>query len=184
MAPDASVLLDLTRRYLEPHRRYHALGHIADLLCLGRDLELTDEQVMAIWFHDAIYDSHSTTNEEASAKLAETGLARCGWAAPRIARVARMVRDTKAHEPSSPESELVIDLDLSPLAAEWERFVANTAAIRFEYSWVSEPEFTAGRRAFFRALLERPRIFRSEFGKRLEAQARANLERALRGGKP
>lgn len=180
MAHAASVLLDLTRRYLEPQRRYHALGHVSDLLTLGRDLKLSDEQVMAVWFHDAIYDPRSKTNEEDSAKLAEDSLLACGWDRPRAARVARMVLDTKAHRPSSPESELVIDLDLSPLAADWERFQVNTAAIRFEYAWIPEAEFWAARRAFFAVFLERPRIYWSEWGKALEPKARANLQRVLR----
>ena len=64
------LLMELTRRYTEPHRRYHDLRHIADMLCKGEALKLSDEQVMAVWFHDAIYDPTSKTNEADSAVLA------------------------------------------------------------------------------------------------------------------
>jgi predicted metal-dependent HD superfamily phosphohydrolase len=179
MPADTLILLDLTRRYLEPHRRYHSLPHIAEMLERGRDLRLTDEQVMAVWFHDAIYDTHSQTNEEDSAALARSLLVAAGWPEPRVATVERIVLDTKRHEPSVPESALVIDLDLASLAAPKERFAANTVAIRQEYSWVPDAEFVAGRKAFFAALLRRPRIYTSEWGRSLETAARANLAAAI-----
>ena len=181
MATNASILLELTRRYLEPSRGYHSLAHVSDLLMRGRDLRLSDEQVMAIWFHDAVYDSKSKTNEEDSAKLAKDLLGAAGWEGPRVARVERMVLDTKSHVPSSPESALVLDLDLSPLAVEWGAFVANTEAIFFEYSWVPKEEFLAGRRAFFASMLQRPKIYHTTWGQGLEARARANLQRSIAG---
>ncbi len=70
MSLGLDLLLELTRRYEEPHRRYHALPHIADMLHRGRDLQLDDVQVAAIWFHDAIYDPRALDNEAQSAALA------------------------------------------------------------------------------------------------------------------
>ena len=174
------LLLELTRRYLEPHRRYHALPHIAQMLERGRDLALTDEQVMAVWFHDAVYDPRSQTNEEDSAALAKELLGAAGWPRPRVALVERIVLDTKRHEPSVPEAAIVIDLDLASLAAPEAEFAANTRAIREEYAWVPDAEFAAGRRDFFAKMLRRERIFWTEWGRSLERTARANLAAALR----
>ncbi len=114
-----SLLLDLTRRYCEPQRHYHTLEHIADMLFRGRELELSDEQIYAIWYHDAIYDPRSTTNEEDSAALAIDALRSIGWDAARTEHVARMILDTKTHTPTVPGSAEVIDLDLSSIASDW-----------------------------------------------------------------
>ena len=176
MPPD--LLLTLTRHYLEPHRHYHGLEHIAAMLHAGRDLPLDDVQVMAIWFHDAIYEPRSRTNEADSAALAERLLAAIGWAEPAVARVAAIVRDTARHEPTVPGSAEVLDLDLMSLALPWPEFTRNTDRIRAEYAHVPDAEFGRGRREFFRAMLQRPRLFHSAFGARFEAAARANLARA------
>src|SRR5690242_14027091 len=67
---------DLARRYSEPHRRYHTLAHVEELLALLRDFELQDRDSVeaAVWFHDAIYDTRATDNEARSAELAATAL--------------------------------------------------------------------------------------------------------------
>ena len=58
----AALLLDLTRRYAEPHRHYHTLEHVAGMLYEGRAFPLDDGQVLAVWFHDAVYDARRSDN--------------------------------------------------------------------------------------------------------------------------
>jgi predicted metal-dependent HD superfamily phosphohydrolase len=176
-----SLLLELTRRYGELHRHYHAIEHIAAMLHQGRELRLSDAQVLAIWFHDAVYEPARSDNEERSAQLART------WLLPALPTatvelVASIVLDTKAHAPSTAEAAPVIDLDLAPLAAPWPQFVANGELIRREYAHVAEAEFAAGRAVFLQRMLARPRIYWTPFGAALEPLARANLQRALAGG--
>lgn len=177
--PRPDLLLDLTRRYLEPHRHYHALPHIATMLDLGRALPLSDAQVLAIWFHDAIYDPRRDDNEEQSARLCERLLPAAGHDAPTTALVARIVRDTRSHQPSIPEAAPVIDLDLQPLAVPWEHFCRNAAAIRAEYAHVPDDAFRTGRLAFLRTMLGKERIFCTPWGQQLEGIARQNLARAI-----
>ncbi len=174
------MLMDLTQRYLEPHRHYHTLEHIASMLHVGRQFPLDEEQIMAVWFHDAIYDPTSDQNEENSARLASKWLPEAGWPADAVERVSRMVLDTRGHVPSTVQSELVLDLDLMSLAVDQAAFQRNSAAIRREYAHVSDEDFAAGRRGFFEAMMERKRLFYSEWGRAtLEAPARANLTRAI-----
>ncbi|MBK8975753.1 MAG: hypothetical protein IPM29_07490 [Planctomycetes bacterium] len=175
----ADLLIDLTRRYCEPHRRYHTIEHIASMLWMGRELALSEEQLAAIWYHDAIYDVPATDNEERSAELARTQLTAAGFGIERAATVARIVLDTARHLPSIPQSEAVIDLDLAPLAVPPERFDANAVALRIEYACVDDATFEQGRRRALQSLLDRPRIFWTPFGAHLEPLARANLRRAL-----
>lgn len=174
-----ALLLDLTRRYQEPQRHYHTLEHVAAMLHQGRQFPLNEEQVMAIWFHDAVYDPASDQNEQKSARLASKWLAKCGWEVEAIERVGRMVLDTRGHRPSSQQAEAVLDLDLMTLAVTWPAFEANTAAIRAEYAHVPDADFAAGRSKFFTGMLERERLFFTPWGQTLEEPARNNLRRAI-----
>lgn len=174
-APGPELLLELTRRYTEPHRSYHGLPHVAWMLEAGRELGLDEDQQLAIWFHDAVYDVPGPDNEERSAALAVERLSAAGLAPERIARVERIVLDTRDHRPSLDASKPVIDLDLASLALPRPAFEANGERIRAEWSHVPEREFAAGRLAFMRGFLARERLFWTDWGAPLEARARENL---------
>lgn len=169
------LLLELTRRYTEPHRHYHGLPHIAWMLDEARGVALDDDQVLAIWFHDAVYEVGAADNEERSAALAVERLAAAGLPAERVQRIERVVLDTKDHVPRCEASKLVIDLDLASLALPRPQFEANGARIRREYAVVDDATFYAGRRAFMEAYLARERLYWTAWGAPLEARARENL---------
>jgi predicted metal-dependent HD superfamily phosphohydrolase len=175
-----ALLLELTRLYQRPDRHYHSLEHIGAMLHAGREFPLDDVQTMAVWFHDAVYDPRRKTNEEDSAALAGERL-RGTWPAADVARVQRIVLDTKQHRPTVAGADAVLDLDLMSLALPWPEFARNTDRIRAEYAHVGDAEFAAGRAAFFATMLQRERLFYTPWGARLEAAARANLHRASRG---
>lgn len=180
MPAPTDLLLGLTRRYTEPHRRFHTIQHIAAMLWRGRELSLTDEQVLAIWYHDAIYDVPANGNERRSAELAVQELTAAGWSADRVRTVERIVLDTEGHVPSIEPSAAVLDLDLATLAGDWEDFLTYGRAIREEYAIYADGEFRAGQRRVFEGFLARERIFHTAWGATLEAEARRNLERHLR----
>jgi predicted metal-dependent HD superfamily phosphohydrolase len=176
--PPTDLLLELTARYSEPHRHYHTLEHVGAMLHHGRAFPLDEGQILAVWFHDAVYDPRSGTNEADSAALAGDRLRAAGFAPAAIERVQRIVLDTQRHEPTGEGSAAVLDLDLMPLALPWPEFAANTVRIRREYAHVDDAAFRDGRRAFFARMLQRERLYFTPFGERLEAAARANLRRA------
>lgn len=175
----ANLLLDLTRRYCEPHRHYHGLPHIADMLFRGRGLDLNDVQILSIWYHDAIYDPRSESNEEDSAALARTHLESIDFDRDSIGRLEAIVLDTKRHVPSTAEAAPVIDLDLSSIGADWSIYERNRDNIRREYEWVPQDEFDAGTRKFLEGMLKRDRIFFTDWGSQFEPKARENMQRAL-----
>jgi predicted metal-dependent HD superfamily phosphohydrolase len=179
---DDELLLELTRRYQEPHRHYHTLEHIGAMLHAGRDAGLDRAQTMAVWFHDAVYDPRSDRNEDDSAELAGARLTAVGWPAAEVARVQRIVLDTKSHTPTVAGADVVLDLDLMSLAAPWPEFQRNTQRIRAEFGHVPDTDFAAGRARFFAGMLRRERLFHSPFGAAWEAPARANLQRASDAG--
>lgn len=174
-----SLLLELTRRYSEPHRSYHNLQHVAKMLQSGAPLGLGEEQVMAIWFHDVIYQPGSATNEEESAELAASHLADAGWQGKRTDVVKQIILDTKNHLPTLDESRLVIDLDLETLAGSWTDYQAVSGRVRAEFSHVNDEDWTKGRGAWLSLMLAKERLFWTAWGQPLEVEARANLTRDL-----
>ncbi len=173
------LLLELTRRYSEPHRSYHNLPHVAKMLQSGAPLGLSEEQVMAIWFHDAVYQPGSAFNEKESAELAVECLGDAGWPRERMDVVSQIILDTKSHTPTLDESRLVIDLDLETLAGSWAEYQGFGRRVRAEFSHVSEEEWAMGRGAWLSHMLAKEQLFWTEWGQPLEIEARANLTRDL-----
>jgi predicted metal-dependent HD superfamily phosphohydrolase len=180
-APE-TILVDLTSRYCEPHRVFHTLRRIADMLMNARDLALSDEQVLAIWYHDAIHDVRSRSNAADSAALAGEQLFHAGYPLASIRTVERIVLDTITHEASLEEARIVLDLDLATLGAPWDAFAASSALIRAEHPHQDDATYALERSQVFLELLERPHIFHTSWGERLEEQARSNLARAIQAG--
>ncbi|MBK6983401.1 MAG: hypothetical protein IPH32_00975 [Bacteroidetes bacterium] len=62
---------EVMNAYDEPHRFYHTLEHIEDVLkqLHNADLLKHDELFLAAIFHDIIYNPQSNTNEEDSVEF-------------------------------------------------------------------------------------------------------------------
>ncbi len=175
----------LIRRWSEPHRRYHGMGHLTAVLLFvdeyATHADDPDAVRLAAWYHDAIYDPRASDNEEGSAVLAETELAAIGQPRDRIEEVARLVRLTTGHDPAEGDrnGELLNDADLLVLASPPEAYVAYVNAIRAEYGHVPDDAFRAGRVAVLDGLLAAPRLYRLQALTTLEAAARRNLAAEL-----
>jgi predicted metal-dependent HD superfamily phosphohydrolase len=177
----------LAERYREPHRRYHDLRHLQEVLQTVDDLADAADDVEAVrwaaWFHDAVYDVHRDDNEERSAQLAERDLAALGLDRATVSEVSRLVRLTATHQPEDDDANgaVLCDADLRILAADPWRHAEYVADVRAEYAHVPDPEFRAGRAAVLRSLLSSDRLFRTERAyTRWEERARANLAAELR----
>jgi predicted metal-dependent HD superfamily phosphohydrolase len=173
---------ELMAAYRAPGRHYHDLRHIED--CLGAlagvdDLSATEREVLteAIWWHDVVYDSTRSDNEELSARLAEAHVR------PDLRpEVGRLIRLTKTHqvEPEDRLGALLISIDLSILGAEAARYDAYAAAIRQEFIHVGDSDYRAGRAKVLSQFAARPVIYPDAvFAARYDRQARANLAREL-----
>lgn len=149
-----NALLKLTDLYQEEHRAYHNLEHIVSIFKYARKnkIELSKAQVMAIWFHDAIYDPQAQDNEEKSAQLAEELL---GSDYPDLALIKSIILDTKKHEASTPESEIVLDLDLVILGLYFKEYGEYSRQIRQEYSFVPVETYVEKRREILTKMVER-----------------------------
>jgi predicted metal-dependent HD superfamily phosphohydrolase len=180
----AAVIEEMIRAYGEPHRHYHTLDHIASLLALlasfGGGAADRDALALAILFHDIVYEPRRQDNEAASAALAAERLAGLGLSGALVTKVARYILATR-HE-GAPEAAgdadlaLLLDLDLSILAAAPDAYAAYAQAIRREYAFVPDPLYRSGRRRVLEALLARRHIYGTERLRTLwEQPARTNL---------
>ena len=172
----------LTGQYSGPDRHYHNLHHVAEMLRLLEQFEADaadyDALRFAAWFHDAVYNTRSDTNEEESAALAGQALDETGVPPARINFVRRLILATKRHEAEGdlPDLGLFLDADLSILGATKETYLAYSEAIREEYAWVPEAAYREGRLKVLTNFLRRARLYYTKtMAGRCEAQARRNL---------
>ncbi len=184
--PD-SLVAELAAAYGEPHRAYHNVTHIAEVL--GWFDRVADdvgwhrpaEVYLAIVFHDAIYQSGAKDNEARSAAWAQSATLD-GEAVDR-ARVAELIELTARHgsvTSADHDAALFLDSDMAIIGSPADTFAAYDAAIAVEYARVPRDAYAAGRRKFLSGLLAKPRIFLTDyFHAKLDAQARANLAAAL-----
>lgn len=183
---DERVFHHLIARYSEPHRKYHTLHHLAE--CFERFAEIKtnavhpDEVELALWFHDAVYDTRRHDNEENSADWARTAVLAAGLPTSVAERVHALIMATRHNSvPSGTDEQILVDVDLSILGANPERFEEYENQVRAEYSWVPGKVFRSKRLALLKGFLERPTIFSTQmFIEAYEAQARQNLERSIR----
>jgi len=182
--PRALLLLDeLLADYSEPKRSYHTVEHIASLLRQlddhGRAVVDRDAVVLAMLFHDVIYDPLRHDNEERSAALARERLASVGLPDQLVAKVERYIQATKHRQDLDTDDAdlaLLLDLDLSTLAAEPAEYRLYADAIRREYEEVPDEQYRSGRRRVLEGFLARGRIYQTDrLRARWEERARANI---------
>ncbi len=186
VAADDQLYRALIDRYAESHRSYHTVQHLDE--CFARLDETTDRAIhpfeveLALWFHDAIYNTRSQDNEEQSASWAERAVRTAGLPVESASRIRDLIVATKhAAAPDTPDGKLLVDVDLAILGAPVARFDEYERQVRAEYSWVLGLMFRRKRREILEGFLARPHVFSTGyFRAAYEGQARANLERSVK----
>ena len=159
----------LVAAYSAPERHYHDLEHLAEMFKvverLSAHVENPNVLHLAIWFHDAVYDSRASDNERRSAELAVDLLGPLGVPSSSIERIAQLIWAT-AHTdgtlPAMKDAQVLLDADLAILGASEERYARYARDIRAEYAWVPEADYCAGRIAVLERFLARPRIYHTQ----------------------
>ncbi|WP_343519176.1 hypothetical protein [Sphingomonas sp.] len=172
-------------RFAASDLAYHNASHIAHMLdgldrWFAAELTARDERILryAIWLHDLFYDVEASDNERRSADI---GLALLRWPEDELRELEACIMATKGHAAGDRLPALLVDLDLSILAAEREGYRRYALAIRDEYRRYPDATYRAGRVRILGALKEAPLLARLSRAMgltetALEAQARANLE--------
>lgn len=187
-----SVREELLRRWSEPHRGYHDLRHLDEVLAaagrlradaLGSDPEWAGV-VLAAWFHDAVYDVASPAgNERRSAELARTALFEHEVPPSVVDSVCGLVEASAGHAVTQTTGAHAVfhDADLWILSAPPVRFDEYCADVRREYAVVPDAEYAEARSAILAPFLDRPSVYRTARARRdWEPAARTNLSRELR----
>jgi predicted metal-dependent HD superfamily phosphohydrolase len=192
----------------DPVRRYHTLEHIDDLLGQFQECSWTHPEgmMLCLFFHDVVYDPTRGDNEEQSCAVLEEFLDEVRPHEEVAVASTVGVLCTKYHSvavPASPAEGVssvtgrvstaqlgllevgtvadiaqFLDLDMSILASDPERYGLYARQIREEYAHIPQDEFVRGRAAFLRSASGRTTYLTPQF-EHLNARARRNMEREL-----
>ena len=182
----AGVFTELLARYGEAHRHYHTAQHLNECLkafdTLKAMCDHPAEAELALWFHDAVYDTRRHDNELLSADWAAKVLEDAGAVSEVTQRARDLIAATSHRDmPFSADAKAVVDADLSILAAGRARFDQFEDQVRQEYDWVPKARYRERRAEIMGSLLARPSIYSTPlFRQTREAQARANIAELLK----
>lgn len=183
--PLVALYQDMISRYQATNRSYHNEQHLDECFACFKDVRAESQHPaeieMAIWFHDAIYDSKRKDNEELSAEWALRETIRFGVSRESAERIHSLILDTK-HQftPVTQDAEILVDVDLAILGSEPGRFDQYEKQVREEYSWVPGFVFRRKRRQLLEDMLGRQSIYATAlFRERYEQRARDNIRRSL-----
>ena len=186
--------------YASPPRAYHDFMHVREVLhhyadvAVGPGWTQPVEVYLAVLYHDAIYQPGRKDNEVLSARFAMDQVTQ--WLPEHgidTLRVAELINLTARHGQFSPadfgedgfalDARHFLDCDMAILGAEPRAFDAYDRGIAEEYrGHIPGFLFRLNRKRFLKGLLARERIYLSDwFHQRYDAQARANLRRAIDG---
>jgi predicted metal-dependent HD superfamily phosphohydrolase len=177
----------LKEKYSEKSRFYHNLSHVKALLNLSESLnnKIREHNAIrfAIWFHDVIYDTKRSDNEEESAGLASETMAKLHVNLETINFVRELILATKDHsgENLPDDARLFLDMDLAILGTSEDVYKEYSKAIREEYFWVHESMYRTGRENVLRSFIQRERIYLTDEMKAThEEQARENINNEIK----
>ncbi|GAX29445.1 hypothetical protein FisN_16Hh114 [Fistulifera solaris] len=169
----------------DPARHYHTAVHLQEMLLYFHFLRpqfLAEQQravILAIFFHDAIYDATSNTNEEDSVTLFQSFETN--------ALVDDMILATKSHhsvDPNMKDTSVIaffLDLDLSVLGKTEEAYQRYAILIQKEYSHVPHETYCQKRADILETFLQQQNIYKTAlFREMFEERARSNLAAEIR----
>lgn len=138
---------DVINLYEEPHRFYHTLAHIEDVLKQLHEADLLkhDELFLAAVFHDIIYDPRSSSNEEDSADYFLNAAKSSGLSNDQKSHIKQLILDTKTHKPTVAFSEEFIKADLAILNASFDKLITYEKQIFKEFQFVDYKEYKVKR---------------------------------------
>lgn len=157
---DQNLFQSICSHYAEPTRKYHTLQHLGECLDLFESVMYLAthpaEIEMALWFHDAIYNTASHDNEAQSAQWARAELSKAGVLPEKIDRIQSLIMAT-CHTvlPITIDECLLVDIDLAILGSSAERFAEYEQQIRAEYNFVPETIFNQKRQEILQGFLDR-----------------------------
>lgn len=189
----------LQSKYNESHRYYHTWEHIVESLTIlfqmAIDLDLSDEEIMKIWWallgHDleyAVDPKRYRTNESNSARIWIRYLEKYGVNMNHLEDIEDLIKETRhgrVHVPERLISRVMHDVDMAILGSSWERYRIYGWDVRSEFAPVmSGLAFETARREKFLepVLAQDGKIYKTEWAAdRLTTNLIANIRREIAG---
>ena len=172
-------------QYTKPKRAYHSWTHIDGMLRLyfAHEAAIEDKEtvLLAILYHDAVYDVSRTDNELESANFFVENV-HPNVATERVEKVKNYIYATKKHDYAGDDMDLnyFLDFDLAILGTTPANYRKYTEKIRVEYDIYPDALYYAGRKAIMESFLARKSIYKTRMFKDLyEEKARMNIQREL-----
>lgn len=167
---NSKLMAELSTLYTQPHRKYHNINHINDCLVelhsVHNLLNFREYLIVerAIWYHDAVYNPYSKTNEADSAALIEYG-GNFDYAAAQETQevVLATASHLTTHENLSLVTQVMLDIDLSGFGKNRMIYAQNSMNIRHEYYNTSIVDFIEGRGKFLVTIAKRPTLYYTEY---------------------
>lgn len=180
------VFNKLIAAYSEKQRAYHTVQHLYECLLLVGTIrsDLNDEHavVLALWFHDAVYDPQVKDNELKSAEMFEQYVAQ-DLSADDVQKIIRWILATQRHEATDDlDLQFLLDIDLAILAVSPERFAEYEQQIQQEYAWVDPDVYLIKRKEVLGHFYQAEPLYQTEyFQQNFERKAKGNLKEILDG---
>lgn len=174
----------------QPERHYHTAVHLQEMIsyyeilkdspCLAHSDFESNIILLAIFFHDSIYDVHSTTNEEDSAKLFEKFANELALDQTLQKQVVDYILATKKHQVSQDNTigmSIFLDLDMAVLGKASNAYQVYANLIRREYDYVPIDTYCDKRAEILTIFLQQERIYGTAILRETwETRARENIQ--------
>lgn len=176
---------EISEAYTNSSRHYHSISHVDNMISLAfqyqHEIIDFDTLLFSIFYHDIVYDASKKDNEERSGDIAKERLIQLKVSDHSYELTYSQILATKSHITSAnPDTNLLLDIDLSVLGADWDTYLNYANGVRKEYHIYPDLLYKPGRRKVLNHFLEMTNIYKTELLKnRFEANARVNLRKEL-----
>lgn len=176
---------EIAKNYSSNKRYYHTLQHLENLLTqlteVKGEIQNWDTILFTLYYHDIIYNSLKSDNEEKSAELAEKRMKQISVPDNSLELCRKQILATKSHIKSDDsDTNYFIDADLSVLGQPWETYSEYYRNVRKEYSIYPDFVYNPGRKKVLNHFLTMDRIFKTEFFQsKFEIRAKQNLQKEI-----
>lgn len=174
---------EIVESYSDKKRYYHTLEHLESLLIqltkIKTEINHWDTILFTLFYHDIIYNSLKSNNEEKSAELAIKRMKQLLVPTKIIENCYSQILATKSHKTSEDsDTNYFIDADLSILGQDWEVYTQYYKNVRKEYAIYPNMIYNSGRKKALQHFLRMENIFKTEyFYLKFEETARINIQR-------
>lgn len=183
--PTNSLWTEIEKNHTNKNRHYHTLQHLDNLLAqlteVKDKIQNWEAILFTLYYHDIVYNSLKSDNEEKSAELAEKRMKQISVPIDIIELCKQQILATKSHiKSTNNDTNYFTDADLSILGQSWETYSLYYKNVRKEYSIYPDFIYNLGRKKVLNHFLSMDKIFKTDFFyNKFEVQAKKNIQKEL-----